>query len=186
MAGDALNVDLWQDADVYIAPLSSTKPTTVTAAWAAAWDLVGLLDGDEGFTEAREEESDEKYAWGSLLVKKTRGKHKRTIKFVALEDNDTTFAIANPGSTRSGTAGVGTVQTSAVSVPTPVEVMVGFETREGAKVRRRMVDRADVELTGEVKDSESDVTVYEFTVTILPDADGLLYTDLEGDDPAGS
>ena len=186
MAGDTTNVNLWQDADVYIAPLSSTKPTTVTAAWAVAWKAVGLLDGDEGFTETREEESDEKYAWGSLLVKKTRGKHKRTIKFVALEDNATTFSIANPGSTRSGTSTNSTVETSAVKVPAPVELMVGLETREGAKVRRRIVDRADVEMTGEVKDSESDVSVYEFTVTIIPDGTGLLYTDLEGLDPAGS
>lgn len=186
MAGDATKVDLWQDADVYIAPLLSTVPTGVTAAWAAAWQLVGLLDGEEGFTETREEESDEKYAWGSLLVKKTRGKHKRTIKFVALEDNATTFALANPGSVRSGTSGSGTVQTSSVKVPAYVEVMVGFEVREGDKVRRRIVNRADVEMTGEVKDAEQEITVYEFTTTILPDGAGVLYTDLEGLDPAGS
>jgi len=186
MAGDATNVDLWQDADVYVADLESTAPTDVVTALDAAFDLVGLLDGDEGFTETREEESEERYAWGSLLVKKTRGKHKRTIKFVALEDNDTTFAIANPGSTRSGTSGIGTVQTSEVSVPSYVEKMVVLETREGEKLRRRIVERCDIEMTGEVKDSESAVTVYEFTITVLPDDNGVLYTDLEGLDPAGS
>lgn len=186
MAGDATNVDLWQDTDVYIGPLNATEPTTVTEAWDGAWDLVGLLDGEEGFTEAREDETSEKYAWGGLLVKKTRGKHKRTIKFVALEDNATTFALANPGSVRSGTSGYGTVQTSTVEVPRYAEMAVGLETREGEKVVRRIIPTADVELTGEVKASESDVTVYEFTVTIIPDSDGVLYIDLEGLDPAGS
>ena len=187
MAGDATQVHLWADADVYYAVTGTTEPTTVTAAWAAPWKLVGLLDGEEGFTEAREEETTEKFAWGSRLVKKTHSKHKRTFKFVALEDNTNTFAIVNPGSpARTGTIGNSSVQTSSVKTPKYTEVAIGLETREGATVRRRLIKRADIEMTGEVKDSESDVSVYEFTVTIVPETTGVLYTDLVGFDQAGS
>lgn len=183
MAGDVENVDLWQEADVYVGPIGATEPTDVTSEWDEDWDLVGLLDGDEGFTQAREEDTSERYAWGKLLVKKTRSKHKRTIRFVALEDNATVFSLVNPGSTREEDGGL---TTSTVSVPTYSEFAIGFETREGDKVKRRLVKRADIEEIGELKDSEADVAVYEITVVLIPETDGVLYVDLEGDDPAGS
>jgi hypothetical protein len=177
MAGDAANAALWTNADVYIAPLASTEPTDVTTAWAAAWEPVGLLDGDEGFTESREEESNDFYAWGGLLVKRTKAKHKRTIKFVALEDNDTVFALINPGSTRSTTLGVTTAD---VKVPTGAEFAIGFQTTDGDKIKRRVCSRAEVQEVGEVKDSESGLTVYEITVLLYPDSSGVLYTDITG------
>lgn len=183
MAGDTDNVDLWQDADVYIGEVGATEPTDVTTAWGGDWDLVGLLDGDEGFTQTREEDTSERYAWGSILVKKTRSKHKRTIRFVALEDNDTVFNLVNPGSDRETAGGL---TTSTVKVPRYAEFAIGFETREGDKVKRRLVKRADIEEVGEIKDTEADVTVYEITVVLLPEEDGTLYVDLEGTDPAGS
>lgn len=184
MAGDVENVDLWQDADVYIGPIGATEPTGVDDEWDAAWDLVGLLDGEEGFTQARSEDTTERYAWGKLLVKKTRSKHKRTIKFVALEENETVFNLVNPGSDWDGSDPDLTVKT--VSVPTYSEFAIGFETREGDKVKRRLVKRADIEEVGELKDSESDVSVSEITVVIIPEEDGTLYVELEGDVAAGS
>jgi hypothetical protein len=177
MSGDTANAALWQTADVYIAPLLTAAPTDVTTAWAAAWDPVGLLDGDEGFTETRDQESNEFYAWGGILVKKTKSKHKRTIKFVALEDNDTVFALINPGSTRNTVTGL---TTATVKVPTNAEFMIGFEVNDGTKRKRRIVERATVEEIGEVKESESGLTAYEVTVVLYPEADGTIYTDISG------
>lgn len=177
MAGDATNAALWQNADVYIAAVGATAPTDVTTSWPGAWDAVGLLDGEAGFAEARAEESNEIYAWGGLLVKKTKSKHKRTIKFTALEDNDTVFALVNPGSTRATASGL---TTSDVKVPTLTEFAIGFETRDGDKIKRRIVKRATVEEVGEVVESESGLTVYEITVTIYPETNGTLYTELAG------
>jgi hypothetical protein len=124
MAGDATNAALWQNADVYIAAANATAPSNVTSAWANAWSAVGLLDGEAGFAESREEESNEIYAWGGVLVKKTKSKHKRTIKFVALENNATVFGLVNPGSTRTTASGV---TTSSIKTPTLSEFAIGFE-----------------------------------------------------------
>lgn len=182
MAGTPTNAALWANADVYISEPSTAGPADIETAWAAGWDLAGLLDGDEGFTESREDESNEFYAWGGILVKKTKAKHKRTIKFVALEDNPVVFKLVNPGSTRTVATGI---TTSVVKVPTNTEFAIGFETRDGDKVKRRTVLRATVEAIGEIKEAEGSLTAYEITVVIYPEADGTLYTELSGVVSAG-
>ena len=178
MSGDAANTALWTGADVYIDPLmTAVAPSDVTTAWAAGWDAVGLLDGEEGFVQQRSEESSEFYAWGGTLTRKSKSKHKRTISFVALEDNATVFALVNPGSTRNTAAGV---TTSTVKVPQYQDFAIGFEVRDGSKTKRRWATRASIESVEDVKESESDPTVYKVTVVLYPESDGTLYHEIEG------
>ncbi|WP_405061896.1 hypothetical protein OG474_09645 [Kribbella sp. NBC_01505] len=179
MAGDPTKASLWANADVYYAPVGTTAPTDTYTAPAVAWKLVGLLDGDEGMTEARDEDTSEHYAWGGILVKSTRSKHKRTIKFVALEDNDNVFALVNPGSDRAA-ADVNGVVVDTVRVPVAQEYAFLFEVRDGDKVRRRIVKRGEITEVGEIKDSEADLTAYEMTTTLYPESDGELYKTLTG------
>ncbi|WVX87933.1 major tail protein [Arthrobacter phage Snek] len=182
MAGDAKNTALWTGADVYIAPENTAGPTDLTAAWAVAWKAVGLLDGEEGITEARESESSDFYAWGGLLYRRTNSKHKRTFKFVALEDNDTVFSLINPGSTRTVTTGI---RTGKIKAPTAgARFAVGFEVSDGTKKERRFAKSAEVIEVGEIKESENEPTVYEITVVVYPEADGTLYTTIEKDPAA--
>lgn len=182
MSGDAKNTSLWADADVYIASAGTAGPEDLKLGWGTGWDLVGLLDGEEGFTESREEDTGEHYAWGGRLYKRTKSKHKRSIKFVALEDNKATFRLVNPGSTRTS---VGGVRKSKIVVPKTDSFAIGFELREGDRVKRRFVKRAEVTELGDVKDSETDPSVFEITVLIFPEDDGTLYTTVETD-PAGT
>ncbi|MFG3715803.1 hypothetical protein [Micromonospora sp. NPDC047730] len=176
--GDPTKVNLWSGADVYIAEPGTAEPTDLTTPWAVDWDPAGILDGEEGFTWEREEDSSEYYGWGGILVKKTRSKHKRTVTFVAMEDNPVVFALVNPGSTQTVAGGI---TTSKVKVPKYVDIAVGFELREGTKVRRRTVKRATAEVAGEIKESETAPTVYTILVTLFPEADSTLYTELSGD-----
>jgi hypothetical protein len=119
--GEAKNTAQWQGADVYTAAVDTEGPDDVTTAWGAAWEAAGLLDGAEGFTEGRDEDTSESYAWGGILYRRTKSKHKRTFKFVALEDNKATFRLVNPGSERIT---VGGVRTSRIVVPTSCETAV--------------------------------------------------------------
>jgi len=181
MAGDTTNAKLWAGADVFVDfDGTGVTPADVTTAWDAGWEAAGLLDPEEGFTEAREEETSEFYAWGGILVKKAKTRHKRTIKFVALEDNDTTFRLVNPGSTRAADTVNPELMVSTVKVPKYEEFQIGFEVHDGDEVRRRICERAEIEEIGEVKDSETELTVYEITVVLYPDATGTLYTELSG------
>ena len=180
MSGNPDNAAIWTGADVFIDLTSAALgPTDVATAWASDWKAVGLLDGDEGFTEARSEESSEHYAWGGILVKRTRSKHKRTITFAALEDNPTVFAIVNPGSTRTTDSQTG-LTTSSIKVPAPIPFSIGFEVRDGDTVKRRWTRKAEVESIDDVKESEGDPTVYKITVVLYPESDTTLYHEVEG------
>lgn len=180
MAGDPTKVSMWANADVWVAPVGTALPadvntpmTTVNAAWKAA----GLLDGDEGFQQARDDEVTEKFAWGGILVKRKKSKHSRTIRFVALEDNDVTFDLVNPGSESVTASGL---TTKTIVVPVAQEHSFVFELREGDKVTRRIVERGEVTEVADITEAESEVTVYDCTTTIYPDAEGVLFTELSG------
>jgi hypothetical protein len=180
MSGDAKNTALWSGADVFIAPEGTAGPEDLVTAWGAAWDVGGLLDGEEGFTETRDGDTSEHYAWGGVLFKRTSSKHKRTFKFVALEDNDVIFSLVNPGSTRTTDELTG-VRKGAIKVPKGARFAVGFEVREDGKTKRRYALSAEVQEIGEIKESETEPTVYEITVVIFPEADGTLYHTVETD-----
>lgn len=179
MSGDAANTNLWTGADVFLAPLGSNGPTDLSTPWGADWSFIGLLDGDQGIVEARAQTESEFYSWGSLLYRRTVTKQKRTFKFYALEDNATTFALANPGSTRTSTGGV---RTGTVKVPLAGhQYAMGFELRDGDKVKRRIAAKIEVTTVADIKESESNPSVFEFTVLAYPDSTGALYTTIETD-----
>lgn len=179
MSGNAKNTAQWTGADVYIADELTAGPTDLVGAWPAGWEVAGLLDGEEGFTEARDGENTESYAWGGILFKRTYSKHKRTFRFVALEDNAVTFRLVNPGSTRTSAEGV---RTSTIKVPVAGDrFAVGMELREGSKVKRRSALSAEVAEVAEIKESEAEPTVYDVTVVLFPEEDGTLYRTVETD-----
>lgn len=166
MAGDPLKANLWTDADVYISTnLSATLPTNATTAFNSDWHLVGLLDGDDGFPESRDEDTDDKFAWGGILVRTSRQHFKLTKSFTALEDNDTTYSLLWPGSTATQ-----------IVIPRPARVKIAFETREGDKVRRLVSALyAEVALDGDHGENESDLESMTFAATIFPTSGGVLF-----------
>ncbi|MBT2467857.1 Ig domain-containing protein [Streptomyces sp. ISL-66] len=166
MGGSPLKANLWTEADVYISTnLAATLPANASASFGVDWDLVGLLDGDDGFPESRDEDTDDKYAWGGILVRTSRTHFKLTKSFTALEDNDTTFSLLWPGSTATK-----------IKVPRPAKVRVAFEVREGAKVRRLMTSNyAEVSLDGDHGENETDLESSTFVATIFPTAGGDLF-----------
>lgn len=160
MAGDPSNASLWPDADVYTAPLGTALPSTVDDAFSGDWDLVGLLDGEQGFVHSRDETVNDLFAWGGILVRRSRRNFKATVKFTALEDNEVTRALVWPGSTETS-----------IVVPTPDRILIAFETREGDKVQRLICAyQAEVEVDGDIVDKEDDLTKYPLIATIYPDA----------------
>lgn len=165
MANDIENANAWADADVLIAPLGSAIPADESTPFDSDWEFVGLLDGEKGFTHTRAEDATDKFAWGGILMKRTRKNFKETVAWTAFEYNDVTRAIMYPGST----AGVR-------KVPRPVPILVALEKRDGDTVRRLITaNYVMVDATGEVKDNEGDVTGYDFTASVFPTGDGDLW-----------
>lgn len=165
MAGDPNKATIWPDADVYTGALDAPNPATAADPFGIAWDLVGLLSGDDGFTQSRDEDVNDRFAWGSILVRTSRRNFVQTVKFVALEDNDTTRALVWPNS-----------DPGELIVPRPQSIKIAFELREGATVKRLISRlRAEVSIDGDIVDQEGDLTKYELVARIYPDANGVLF-----------
>lgn len=180
MAGSVANPRIWINADVYVAPLATAPPADVTTAWAVAWLPLGLLSED-GATEKRDQDSNDFYAWGGILVRTVRSKFKRSIHITALEDNKTVWALVNPGSTSST---VTTLTTRVVKVPGMDIRAFGLQISDGIITQRRIIPRGEVVEIGEVKLSDSDMVAYDLSINIYPDSSGVLYTDLTNDPQA--
>lgn len=175
MSGDPTNANQWVDADVYVGPTTATNPATVGTPFGSGWELVGLLDGDAGFVESRNEDTNDVYAWGGILVKTTRRNFKLTKTFTALEYNFVTRDLIWPGS------GDGEIV-----VPRPVRKKIAFETVEGTKIRRLIsAYEAEITVNGDITENESDVSKVEFVATIFPDDNGVLFVE-QTDDVLGS
>jgi hypothetical protein len=180
MSGDTDNPRIWINADVLVAPVGTTAPTNLTGAWNVAFEALGLLSED-GMTEARDADVTDHFAWGGIHIRTTRSKFKRTFVVTALEDNPVVFDLVNPGSEASTTGGV---TTRTVKVPESDPRAFGFELVDGAITTRRIIPRGEVTAVAEVKSSDSDMTMYQLTITVYADADGVLYTDITNDPQA--
>lgn len=167
MSGEPDNVSLWADADVYVGEVgTSIVPADVSTAFDATWDLAGLLDGSDGFTTTRDQENNDFYAWGGLLVKTSRRNFKLQKKFTVLEDNPVTRGLIWPGSTATE-----------LIVPKPQPILLAFELREGAKIHRAITKQhAIVDVDGDVTENETDLSKVQLVATIYPDATGVLFT----------
>lgn len=159
MANDTNNVSIWTDAEVWVAPLGTALPADENAAFPVGWNAVGLLDGDQGFEEGRDEDVKYHYGWGGILMAISRSKFKLTKKFTTFEDNVTTRALAWPGSTATSTI-----------VPVPIDQLIAFQTTRGGRLRRKISGyKAQVQLDGSIKENETDPASMGFEATIFPD-----------------
>lgn len=181
MAGDISNPRFWVNADVYVANVGTTAPTDVSAAWGAGWDNVGLLTED-GMTESRNEDVADHYAYGGILIRTTRAKHKRTLAFGALEENDVVFGLVNPGSTRGAPASG--VVTATIKVPGPNPKAFGLELRDGPIIKRRFIPKGEVVAVADTTISDNAPVSFGLTVNIYPASDGTLYYDVSNDPQA--
>ncbi|MFY3807719.1 hypothetical protein, partial [Escherichia coli] len=95
----------------------------------------------------------------------SRQHFKLTKSFMCLEDNPTTRRLVWPGSTATK-----------IKVPRPERVKVGFETREGDKVRRLITSLyAECALDGDHGENETDLESATIAATIFPDSGGFLF-----------
>lgn len=180
MAGDTANPRIWVGADFYTAVVGTTAPTDVATALDAGWKALGLLS-DDGMTESRDEDVSDHYAYGGILVRTTRSKHKRTLKVTALEENVNVFGLVNPGSSAATGGGV-TIRTVKVPQPNPKAFLMALS--DGTIIRRRVIPRGEVIEIGDIEIHDSGIEMRELTVNIYPASDGTLFKDITNDPQA--
>ncbi|MGW5920836.1 hypothetical protein ACWFPY_17775 [Nocardia fluminea] len=174
MAGQPLNVDIWDNADVWIHratkedgtpwTLAEIKPSSVEQAFedvsGAEWELVGLLNGEDGFPETVEFDESSYNAWGYGEIKKSYRNRRLERKFSALERNAVTEYLESPGDT-----------VDYVIDAKPADVFIGFEVRtDDGKVKRRITTVPAKVKSGGRTDNEQDMASVEYTCSIFPDS----------------
>ena len=181
MAGTTENPRVWLEGDVYVANTTATAPTAIGDDLEnLGFEALGLLSED-GLTESQDNDVTDHRAWGGILYRTTRTKHKRTFTVTCLEDNALVFDLVNPGSSWSSSGGTTTRTVNVPSEPNPKSFI--FKTVDGDYTSLLYVATGEVTDVGEVPRNENDPTMYELTITVYPDSDGVLYTDIT-DNPA--
>jgi hypothetical protein len=173
MSGDPSKASLWMEGDVYTGIMgTAVLPSSADTEMGTDWNLVGLLDGSDGFTNTQEwGQNDDHYAWGGILVRTSRSQFKFTKQFSALEDNATTRALIWPGSAAGQ-----------ISVPKPQKIAICFEVREDDSVKRyATANYGVVTVNGDWTEGEDDLTKYQLAATIYPTGAGVLFNTQSGD-----
>jgi hypothetical protein len=170
MAKDRTNIRIYGDdtSAVYVAPKGTTGPTTL-AAPGVGFVEVGWLSED-GIEVNRDANIAEFNGFqGGAIVRTKKTSVKDTFKFVCLEETATTLGLAYAGVTPTTATGVDTFhitnQTTSDTRAWVVDVV------DGTITKRYVVPAGDAELTGAIAHKNSDMTMYEFTVTITGDYD---------------
>ncbi|HET6869853.1 MAG TPA: hypothetical protein VFH80_28325 [Solirubrobacteraceae bacterium] len=177
MAGNTANAGRWASADVYVAPLGTTAPTTETGALDPAWKALGLLDPSDGVVNALSESSSTLKAWGNITVEVVNSDFVETFKFTPVEDNDTVFGLVYEGSA-TPTVATGT-ETRVAKAPQRVSQAWLIELRNGSKTKRIVIPKAKISDVGDRNFNETDLSKTQITVTVEAAADGTLHNEIQ-------
>uniref|UniRef100_UPI0008354E48 hypothetical protein n=1 Tax=Nocardia acidivorans TaxID=404580 RepID=UPI0008354E48 len=129
------------------------------------WDEVGILNGDDGFSEDRSQDETKHFGWGIGLIKIGGKNYELARKFSPLEDNPITQAIVNPGSTAT-----------TVSMPKPVMRWIAFETDSDLGEKERLISVLKARLWVPANNrNESDLTKWEVNVALFASGTGAVF-----------
>lgn len=154
--------------DIYVGVLGTALPTDADTAYAAAWQQVGIIDGDDGVEESRDWGKDDDFYGlgpaGSILMASVKGQFKLTRTFNFLEDNATTRTLLWPGSTETS-----------LKVPKSQKLLLGmdFWYQNGTKERLVTAQHALIDVAGYTLNQ--DLTKFPATAVIFPKSDGELF-----------
>ena len=170
MAKDRDNIRIYGDdaSGVWVAPKGTTGPTTL-AAPGVGFVEVGWTSED-GVDVAREANVVDFNGWqGGAIVRTKKTSVKDTFKFVCLEETAVTMGLAYAGVTPTTAS---SVDTFAITNQTASDERAWVaDMVDGLITKRYVVPSGEAQLTGTISHKNSDMTMYEFTVTIYGDYD---------------
>lgn len=186
MAKNVQNAHSWGglDGGVWVTPFGVTVadvPTEPTGTPAADFGEVGWIS-DEGVTKARTRETETTRAWqGATIIRNIVTADDHTYTFQCLEENAVTYGLRLPGATSTTTGGITTTEVRPFNSQDLRSWVLDFE--DGAIHKRVFAPLAEVSEFGDEVYSSSELTVYEFTVTVYPDSSGVYLYEIT-DNPA--
>jgi len=167
MAKDLANVRIYGDesSGVHVAAKGTTAP--VDLATPTGFTEVGWLSED-GVDLDRNEDSATFNAWqGGKVVRKKTTSVDDTFKFQALEENATTVGLFYKGQAPVVTGGVAKITVTNQILSDERAWVVDFV--DGAVTKRLVIPNGEVTGRASVPHKNTDMSIYEFTVTIYGD-----------------
>lgn len=175
MAKNRNNVRIYGDlsSGVFVAPKGTTGPTAPTAtpfpAPPAAFVEVGWTS-DDGVNLDRKEDTAAFTAWQSgTVVRKKVKSVEDTLKFTSIEENPTVLGLYYKGVTPTTTSGVDHYAITNQARSDERAWVVDFV--DGGVQKRIVAPSGEVTERASVSHKNSDLTMYEYTVTIYGDYD---------------
>lgn len=165
MAKDRNNIRIYGDdtTAVYTAPKGTTGPTGL-AAPSATFKEVGWLGEDGVDLERNEDVAEFKGYQGGTLVRKKTTSVVDTFHFVCLEETALTLGLYYKGQAPVVATGVGTLTVTNQSVSDERAWVV--DLIDGSVTKRYVVPSGEVTDRATISHKNSDLTMYDFTVTI--------------------
>jgi len=178
---------IWTTADVYAGPYVTAAPTNLTTALnTLGYSLVGLMSQDDGIKQTFSADESDKFAYGSILVRRTSIKDKVQFGFTAWEDSDIVYKLAHPGSSSTTTGGVTTRKIKARNIGLAIRSLV-LELSDGSVAKRVWIPKAQVLLNGDQPLKDNEIAGYPLTVDALAYTSGgetFFYQELTNDTSA--
>lgn len=168
MAKDLANIRIYGDdaSAVYVAPKGTTGPVDL-AAVSASYKEVGWLSED-GVDVERNEDVAEFKAWqGGKVVRKKVTSVDDTFKFQALEENLVTTGLYYKGQAPVVTTGVAKITVTNQSKSDERAFVIDFV--DGTVSKRYVIPSGEVSERATIPHKNTDMTLYEYTVTIYGD-----------------
>lgn len=172
------NVNIWKNAEVYIADDPSAQ-VEADGTFGADWMQVGMLAGGSSIGQERDADRNEIEGWGAQLITTEQKFKKDTRTFTALEETEVTFGLMYPNS-EYNEGGV-----TIVLEPKDAKKLVAFRTvNQNGKVLVE-VSRIPANIYPSSMDKNDDgASSTEFTVEVRKDSEGALYERAEFDEDA--
>lgn len=165
---DAANVRIARTGAVYVAPLSTTLPTTTAGTLDSAFVNCGYVSSD-GVTFTPSETVNGVFAWqNSARVATTREELTYTFQFVLIEDKGEVAKLWH----RSSSIDVVSLGEWSLTPDTQTEGRRTFviDVVDGSKIKRHLVPQGEITERGEQVFVGSDPVGYNATVTCYYDS----------------
>lgn len=180
MSGDPNNAAVWANADVFIGGLTANIPTAGDP-FDNTWDYVGLLNGDDGFTQSESFDTNDFFAWGVGIIATTRKNFKVRRSFTAFEENQTVYDLLYPGHTVVFDGLTGGYEGDVFVPDLSNKFRIGWELRSSTAVRRLVsANYAQIDERPDSKEGENDLASHPITVAVYPDSTGKLFHTFRG------
>jgi hypothetical protein len=182
--GDSTNVRVGYGGKVYVAPVGTAAPATLSAAWGTGWVDLGYIS-DDGLTEGSDQDRNEFYAWGAdapVRTQITRNVTTFNMTFIETKGDVLSVYYATPGSamTSSGSGATQVLTFVQGQQVAPDVRALGIDIVDGARTFRFIIPRCEVSDKGDVNYAKEDLIGYELTFTALLASDGTVMTRMYG------